>query len=284
MSIPTQQAAPPELHPKDFLVSGERFTVAESGTPGILKTSPLPENLQPYYESEAYISHTDRRKTLLEKLYYWAKKWNLERKVDVLKSTCDGPGILLDIGAGTGDFLKAASKAGWACYGVEPHGPARMRAQEKGVEVQATIDSLELPQADVITLWHVLEHIPELEKQVTQMRKVLRPGGQLILALPNFRSYDATYYGSFWAGYDVPRHVWHFSKEGVAAYFHDKGFRLEETKPMWLDAFYVSWLSEKYRKNHLGPLAAFFVGLWSNIRALVTGEWSSLIYVLHKSD
>ena len=282
--MPTHHASPPELKTRDFLVSGERFSLKASGTPGILKTAPLPDNLQPYYQSEEYISHTDRRKTLLEKLYYWAKKWNLRRKTRVLKRCSDTPGVVLDIGTGTGDFLRAAAKQHWECYGVEPNGAARKRAREKGVAVQKVLMPSELPLADVVTLWHVLEHIPDLEKQVAQMREALKPGGYLVLALPNFRSCDANHYGAFWAGYDVPRHVWHFSRNGVESYFKDKGFLLEEILPMWLDAFYVSWLSEKYRQNPLGPLAAFFVGLWSNSRALFTGEYSSLIYVLRKKD
>ena len=269
---------------KDHLVSGEQFTLKKQDRYEILKTVPLPEKLEVYYRSEEYISHTDRRKTALERIYFRAKQWNLKRKTKLLESLMPVPGALLDIGAGTGDFVLASGAKGWNAFGIEPNPQARSRAEQKGARIQKEISGASLPPMDLITLWHVLEHIPDLDHQTEKIREALKSSGYLILALPNHKSYDAKHYGAFWAGYDVPRHVWHFSRTGVEEYFKDKGFVLKDSRPMWLDAFYVSWLSEKYKGNPAAPITAFFVGLWSNVRALGSGEYSSIIYILQKTD
>ena len=269
---------------KDHLVSGEQFTLKKQDRYEILKTVPLPEKLEGYYRSEEYISHTDRRKTALEKIYFRAKQWNLRKKTKLLQRLMPTPGSLLDIGAGTGDFVLASEAKGWNSFGVEPNPQARSLAEQKGARIHKELTGLSLPPLDIITLWHVLEHIPDLDRQTEQIYNALENSGYLILALPNHNSYDAKHYRAFWAGYDVPRHVWHFTQTGVAEYFRDKGFILRNTLPMWLDAFYVSWLSEKYKGNRLAPITAFFVGLWSNVKALGSGEYSSIIYILQKTD
>ena len=267
---------------KDHLVSGELFVLEESDKAGVLRTSPIPHNLEEYYQSEAYVSHTDRRKSLRERLYYWAKRWNLKRKTALVANWTDGPGRLLDIGAGTGDLVRAAAGAGWDAVGIEPHQGARTLATKKGVRVYAGALEADLQPMDCVSMWHVLEHIPDLDHQVATIKKVLKPSGILILALPNHKAYDAEHYGPYWAGYDVPRHVWHFTRAGVKAYFDQKGFELKKTYPMWLDAFYVSWLSERYQGHSFSPLRGFLIGFWSNLKALRSKEASSLIYILQK--
>jgi len=135
-------------------------------------------------------------------------------------------------------------------------------------------------QFDIITLWHVLEHVSDLDAQIKELKRLLKPKGYLIIAVPNYKSYDADHYKTFWAAYDVPRHLWHFSKNAIQSIFGKFNFILEKTLPMKFDSFYVSLLSEKYKTGKMNYLKAFRIGLRSNIKAKRTGEYSSLIYVL----
>ena len=273
----------PVLRTKDFMVSGEEFGLFEVGEKGLLRTLPLPADLSAYYRSEAYISHSDRRKTLFEKLYQGFKGLNLKSKIKLLQRLRANKGRLLDFGSGTGDFLCAAQKAGWETFGVEPDEGARSRGLQKGVRVGSNLDSVPEALFDMITLWHVLEHLPEPGYVVGELGSRLAQDGYLIIAVPNYRSFDARYYGSFWAAYDTPRHLWHFTKPSLEDLLKGQGFELIREKPMWLDAYYVSWLSEKYKRNPLGPVRAFLIGSLSNLLALFNGECSSRIYIFKKS-
>lgn len=264
---------------KDFLVSGESFDLLYDENLELLKTNPVPsfEKLPSYYESQDYISHTDEQKGLMQSLYAIVKKWSLKNKVKLIQKRNGGVGTLLDIGAGTGDFLIEAKNQGWKVFGFEPNFNARRKAKEKGVELKEEIQYYSNTQFDVITLWHVLEHIPNLFETIEQLSKMVKPGGSLIVAVPNFKSYDAKHYGNFWAAYDVPRHLWHFSQTSMKKIFQDH-FELEEIKPMYFDSFYVSLLSEKYKTKNSFSLKAFWIGWKSNWRARKNLEYSSLIY------
>jgi SAM-dependent methyltransferase len=193
-------------------------------------------------------------------------------------------GGLLDIGAGTGAFLEAAKKNGWDVCGVEPSKMAARSARNKGLDILERIDDLDTDAFfDAITLWHVLEHLPDLEEAVRKIKRLLKPGGVLVVAVPNHLSFDAKYYGSFWAGYDVPRHLWHFSKKSLPPLFEPE-LLSASVRPMMFDAFYVSLLSEKYRGKKGIMLRAFVIGLWSNLKAIASGEYSSLIYIFNKPN
>ena len=247
-------------------------------------TEPTPKDLNPYYQSEDYISHSDRSDTLFEKLYQRVKAYSLNKKLRLLTRYTKSRGRLLDYGAGTGAFVQQAQKGGWHAEGVEPNELARLRAREKGLSLEQSWKALSKGGYDVITLWHVLEHLPDLENSITRIYQLLKPNGILVLALPNFKSWDAQHYGSFWAGYDVPRHLWHFSRESVEALFSTHGFELQKTHPLYFDAFYVSLLSEKYRTGKMRWLSAIINGIRSNTKAISSGEYSSLIYVLKKTQ
>lgn len=275
------------LECKDHTVTGDRFQLVWNSTENMLITSPQPtsEKLASYYESEEYISHTDRSKTLMEKIYQAVKSYMGSKKVallDEIYSEENGKRNLLDIGTGTGDFLVGAQKTGWNARGVEPNLKARKLAREKGAMVQEDIEDDSL-KFNIITMWHVLEHLPDLEKQFQRFHNLLAKNGKLVIAVPNFESYDAHYYKEFWAGYDVPRHLWHFSKNGIQELFEEKGFKLEVTKPLKFDAFYVSMLSEKYKHKKVNYMKAFRVGWHSNRKARKTGNYSSLIYIFNKN-
>lgn len=272
-----------EYRIKDFLVSGEEFSLIPNEKFGFLETYPRPgsEDLPSYYESKSYISHTDTKNGLLPFLYQTVKKYSLKKKARLIKKLNSGVGDLLDIGAGTGDFLMSASVRGWNVSGVEPSEAARKVAMDKGLLLRPSIDELEGQYFDVITLWHVLEHIPDLEESLQKIQSLLKPNGVLIVAVPNLNSWDANYYKSYWAAFDVPRHLWHFSKTSLMKLITPK-LRLVKIKPMVFDSFYVSLLSEKHKTGTSFSLKAFWIGLRSNWSARSTGEYSSLIYCFKK--
>ncbi len=273
------------LSVKDYLVSGETFELVHDTDSDFLKTFPRPkiEELPKYYESQEYISHTDEKRGLISSLYQLVKKWSLQKKAKLILQQHGEVGSLLDVGAGTGDFLKVAKEKGWQVHGMEPNKNAAKLALEKGIDLKASLNDFEGKQFDVITLWHVLEHIPNLEETILELAALVKPHGTLIIAVPNFKSFDARHYGEFWAAYDVPRHLWHFSKESMKNLFAEN-FHLKKIEPMIFDSFYVSLLSEKYKTGRKFSLKAFWIGLLSNIKAKRSKEYSSHIYCFKKSN
>ena len=267
---------------KDFSVSGESFSLLLNEEYQILKTHPQPtlDKLGSYYEFEDYISHTDGKRTLFEKMYHFIKRKAIRDKVSLINSYQPLKGRILDIGAGTGDFLLEAKNQNWDILGIEPNDKAKGIAVGKGIKFGDTIEKLESNSFDVITMWHVLEHVPDVEHQVAELKRLLKPSGTIIIAVPNFKSYDANHYKEFWAAYDVPRHLWHFSKTAIEKLFDKQNMNLEDIKPMWFDSFYVSLLSEKYKSGKMNFISGFFIGLISNVSGLFKKEFSSHIYVL----
>ena len=271
------------LKTKDFSVSQEEFELLHNKDFDMLVTQPAPKDLDGYYKSESYISHTDSKKTLIDKVYQLVKRFSLWRKINLISTYVKSPRTLLDIGAGTGDFLVTAANRKWIVEGVEPNHDARKRAQEKGVELKNDIASLSDKKFKVITLWHVLEHLPDLENQIKKITSLVDEDGVLVIAVPNFKSYDAEYYHDFWAAYDVPRHLWHFSRTAIEKLFLKHGMQIIKTKPMIFDAFYVALLSEKYKFGKSNFFKAFWIGIRSNISAWRSKEYSSIIYILKKA-
>lgn len=266
----------------DFLVSGEHFNLKYDPNKKCYYTDPLPKDLSLYYKSDQYISHTDENKNAISFLYQQVKKITLAQKVKKISKFGVKKGHLLDVGAGTGDFLSKAKQKDWHVTGVEPNSKARDLAALKGLQLHANLEEIQEQKFDIITLWHVLEHIPNLEETLQTLEKLLKKDGVLVIAVPNFKSYDAQYYQKFWAAYDVPRHVWHFSKASFN-YIMPKSFNLVKIDPMLFDSFYVSLLSEKYKTNKNNFFKAFFIGLLSNLKAIRTKEYSSLVYYFKKT-
>jgi 2-polyprenyl-3-methyl-5-hydroxy-6-metoxy-1,4-benzoquinol methylase len=267
---------------KDYSVSKETFDLYYDETLDMLVTHPQPslESLGKYYESEDYISHTDSKRSLFEKLYHFIKSIALKDKLNLINSLQPHKGQILDIGAGTGDFLSVAKNSGWKTVGVEPSDKAKAIAKSKGVSFVSVTSELENHSFDVISMWHVLEHVPDLDEQIKELKRLLKPTGTLIIAVPNFKSFDAKYYGKFWAAFDVPIHFWHFSKTAVKLLFEKEEIKLEKVLPMKFDSFYVSLLSEKYKSGKMNFIKAFFIGLQSNWSASQHFEYSSHIYIL----
>lgn len=275
----------PFLKVKDYSVTGEAFELLMDKDLQLLKTypQPTPEDLARYYESEDYISHTDSQRSLFEKMYQWVKGKAIQNKLDLIEYWTGGKGSVLDIGSGTGDFLVEAKKRDWKTVGIEPSTKAKQLAKQKGVCIVEGFPDLEDHYFDVITMWHVLEHVPNLEFQIQELKRLLKPNGVLFVAVPNYKSYDAHYYGKFWAAYDVPRHLWHFSKTAIDKLFAIENLKLKDVKPMYWDSFYVSLLSEKYKTGKMNFLKAFWIGWQSNWKAKSTQEYSSHIYIIKNS-
>ena len=267
---------------KDYSVSQETFDLYHDEELDMLVTYPQPslENLGKYYESVDYISHTDSKRSLFEKCYHFIKSIALKNKLNLVNSLQPAKGSILDIGAGTGDFLSVVKENGWNTIGVEPSEKAKAIAQKKGVSFVEQTSELENNSFDVITMWHVLEHVPNLDNQIKELKRLLKPNGSLIIAVPNFKSFDAKQYGNFWAAYDVPIHFWHFSKTAIKKLFAKEDMELVKVLPMKFDSFYVSLLSEKYKTGKMNFVKAFFIGLQSNWKAKKNFEYSSHIYVL----
>ncbi|WGD35793.1 class I SAM-dependent methyltransferase [Olleya sp. YS] len=283
MSKKAEQITPFKI--KDYSVSGEAFQLIENKTYGFLETTPKPaiDKLPDYYKTEDYISHTDAKRNLFEKVYHKIRQISLKKKLKLINSLKQEEQNVLDFGCGTGDFLKIAQRNNWTVSGIEPNEEARKIANIKtnnSVFNSDYLNSFTKHSFDVITLWHVLEHIPNLEEQITQLKSLLKTKGALVIAVPNYKSYDANYYKQFWAAYDVPRHLWHFNQESISKLFSSFNMKIVNTKPMVFDSYYVSLLSEKYKTGTMNIFRAFWIGLKSNLKAKTTGEYSSLIYVI----
>lgn len=265
---------------KDYFLTQEKFELYIDPATELIKTIPQPEELDRYYESEEYLSHDDTSVSLFARFYNFAKVFNLKSKTSLIEKFAL-KGKVLDIGAGVGDLVRALKKQGIDTVGCEPNAKARQVALEKGIELQVNLEPFEAHGFELISMYHVLEHVPDLEKQKQEILKLLKPQGVLILALPNYKSYDAIFYGMYWAGFDVPRHLFHFNKKAVKNLF-DKEFEIIKMKPMWFDSFYVSILSSRYKKSMFPFVTGILVGLLSNFMAIFTKEPSSITYVLKK--
>ena len=275
------------LKVKDYSVSGEEFQLFYDQEMEMLETRPQPSSkkLPDYYKSEDYISHTDNRRNLFEQAYHLVKWISLKRKLRLINSFQPGKSDLLDVGCGTGDFLKIAQQNNWSVKGIEPNEKARKLANIKtdhSVFGNEQLLKFEPNSFDIITLWHVLEHLPRPEEHISIFKKLLRPDGVLIIAVPNFKSYDAQYYKNYWAAYDAPRHLWHFSKKAISKLAGFNKMKVVKTIPMKFDSFYVCLLSEKFRSGNMNPLKAFWVACCSNFKAIKSGDYSSLIYIIKK--
>lgn len=271
---------------KDHFLSQEEFELQETHTKGILKTFPIPNKIEKYYESKNYISHYQDNSSLKEKVYKFLQTINLKYKKKILEEIgLNKTSKVLDYGCGAGEFIKYISED-YKTFGYEPNEKARNFAQQKNSKTiflsSPTLSEIENESLDLITLWHVFEHIENQDEILSIFHQKLNSNGKLIIAVPNHTSYDAKHYKEFWAAYDVPRHIWHFSKNGMLQLMNNEKWKIEKISPLLLDAFYISMLSEKYKKNPLFWLFGAIHGAISNFKASKTGEFSSLIYIIKK--
>ncbi|MEJ2004106.1 MAG: class I SAM-dependent methyltransferase [Cyclobacteriaceae bacterium] len=264
----------------------EEFQLYHCPACDFLFTHPVPDELSSYYQSENYLSHHTDKTDLKTTLYKTVREYQLKRKVQLISSAGTGKNIL-DYGCGTGMFLKSCIQNGYICTGIEPDNDARLQAQTvTGTKIHKDISFIPSESSyDVITLWHVLEHLPKPWETLSYFKGILKSTGILVIAVPNYLSHDAKYYRQYWAGYDVPRHLFHFSPSSIERIANQCGYHLVLTKPMVFDSFYVSLLSEQFSNKHLTSYpTAFIEGLRSNLSAMKTGNYSSLIYVLKNNE
>jgi len=275
------------LSAADHTVSNETFEIWQCNVCTARFTQNVPDKneIEKYYKSENYISHSDTKQGFINSLYHFVRKRTLNGKRKLVeKYTKLSIGKILDIGAGTGAFLQVMQKSEWDVTGFEPDETARENAKKLyGLSLQPSEElfNLKAETFDAITLWHVLEHVHELHEYMDQLKKLLKPTGCLFIAIPNYACYDEKIYKEFWAGYDVPRHLYHFSPTSITQLLLQHGLQLKEIKPMWYDSFYVSMLSEKYKTGKNNFLNACWNGYVSNWKALFNKErCSSIIYIV----
>ncbi len=271
---------------KDHLLSNKEFTITECENCYFRFTNPRPpdDQLQNFYKSQNYISHSNIRKGFTNRLYHLVRNYTIRKKFSIVKKYASST-TLLDIGCGTGELLSYFKTKGWQAYGLEPDKNARDFAiNNYNLNV---IDFPELPQLqpsffNVITMWHVLEHISNLNDFISMISNLLKENGTLIVAVPNSGSWDASHYKSFWAAYDVPRHLYHFTTETIIKLMKNHHFFLEKIIPMRFDSYYISLLSEKNKTGQTNYLSGFFHGILSNFSARINNKnYSSLIYVFN---
>ena len=273
----------------DHYASGEQFEVICCVHCGFLMTQgvPVESEIGKYYETPDYISHSDTQQGLMNRVYHWVRQYMLSRKAALVKRVSGlSEGSLLDYGTGTGYFANTMVCQGWKVKAIEKSPQARAFAKKQfGLDVEAEHSLKDYPSRflDVVTLWHVMEHLEHLNEMWETLHRILKDKGVLIVAVPNPESYDARKYKEWWAAYDVPRHLWHFSPLVMQRFGEKHGFVLEKEHPMPFDAFYVSMLTEKYKSNEL----SFVKGLWTGALAWFSAlgnkeRSSSLIYVFRK--
>lgn len=273
----------------DFTVSHQDFELWQCNGCGFRFTQNIPsqKEIGAFYKSENYISHSNQNKGLIQQLYHLVRKQTLQSKKKLIQTlTQKQTGSLLDIGAGTGYFPAYMQESGWRVTAIEPDETARKNAEAVNkIQLLPAEDFFTLPQFsfDCITLWHVLEHVHQLHEYAEHFYKLLKPHGRLIIAVPNHTSYDANLYKNFWAAYDVPRHLWHFSPESMEYFMNRHNFKVAGHYPMWFDSYYVCMLSEKYKTGKLNVFSALINGYKSNRQAKSNvKKCSSVIYCLTK--
>lgn len=278
------------LHAKDYTVSKEEFAIWHCANCKARFTQKVPDqnNISPYYQSEEYISHSNTNKGLVNMLYQWVRNFTLGQKRKLMfKLSGKKEGSLLDIGCGTGEFLATMKAAGWKAQGLEPDPGARKQAlKNHGLKVDASEELFELAEGsfDVITMWHVMEHVHQIHEYFEKIQSLLKPGGILVIAVPNYESLDAEHYGEYWAAYDVPRHLYHFSNKSMKHLYQAHQLEFLEMRPMHFDAFYVSLLSEKYKHGAMRLFSGGFTGLKSFLSSSSqTEKCSSIMYVGRKN-
>lgn len=273
----------------DHTVSKKSFEIVFCTACGFKFTNPRPnaDEIGVYYDSPDYISHSNSKKGLFNLIYQNIREISLKKKLGWINALKPEGKRLLDIGCGTGEFLNAAKKGGYDVIGIEPSAAARkMGIENYGLDIfeESHLNSLQNESFNVVTMWHVLEHVHHLQERVKKIHQLLKKGGYAIIAVPNYTSRDAHHYGALWAAYDVPRHLYHFSPDVIKKLFAQHQFDHQKSIPMTFDSYYVSLLSSKYRNDAFPPITGFINGLRSNLHAKGDPErYSSVVYIFKKT-
>ena len=265
---------------KDFFLTKEVFSIIKTEQEGLLKTHPFPakQEINKYYKAEDYLSHNSKSGGLFSFFYRFFRAINFKLKYNSIKQLLN-QGSLLDFGCGEGYFLRQMNNKGYSSYGVDP-------LQNKSKKIGQSIFDEELSEIGfkTITAWHSIEHVYDLEKTIIRFHDILSENGLLVVAVPNHNSYDAKYYKHLWAGYDTPRHLWHFNKKALRKVFERKKFVFHSEHPLFIDSYYVSFLSEKHKGSKFPILRSIVTGTISNLKAFFNGQYSSNYFVFKKSQ
>jgi 2-polyprenyl-3-methyl-5-hydroxy-6-metoxy-1,4-benzoquinol methylase len=271
------------LNCKDYTVSGLTFILVKCKACDFIYTNPIPpeSEIGKYYKSETYISHSDTKKGFINQLYHVVRNLTLKKKVQLINQL-SAKGKILDVGCGTGHFIKECKSQGWLVDATEPDKDARKIAEGlTGSIISETVfEKADFNSYHIISLWHVLEHVHKLNETLDRINKLLKEDGHLIIAVPNCNSFDAKHYKEFWAAFDVPRHLYHFTQETMEKLLKKHGFKIVRKTPMFFDSFYVSMMSEKYKNGNI--ISAFLTGLRSNLKAKKNLSYSSITYIAKK--
>lgn len=274
----------------DYTVSYETFEIVNCVKCGFKFTNPRPtaNEIDKFYDSPAYISHSNSKKGVVNKIYQFIRKISLTKKLNIVASLNPINKNILDIGCGTGEFLNRISINGYGATGIEPNIKAREKAIKNynlNILPEEGISSLPKNNYGIISMWHVLEHVHNLTDRVQAIQGLLCENGYAIIAVPNYTSWDAHHYKQFWASYDVPRHLYHFSPEVIKTIFKNTGLMHIQSLPLIFDSYYVSLLSSKYKKDKFPILNSILNGFRSNLNAKKDPErYSSVIYIFHKKS
>jgi|TARA_Y100000031_G_C8214549_1_gene382687 2-polyprenyl-3-methyl-5-hydroxy-6-metoxy-1,4-benzoquinol methylase len=274
----------PFLNTTDYFYTQEAFSLTQCENCDFVFTNPVPNNPYKYYETQDYLSHDSGDRGVIGRLYSLFRNINIKRKYELVRKYCDN-GSILDIGCGTGELLRFFNKKNWSVTGIEPNPKAREFAISNynlNVLDENNLDEFSPGTLDVISLWHVLEHVPDLHKRLSQINELLKDDGTIFIALPNLESPDSEKYKEYWSGLDVPRHLHHFTKTTFSKLISTHNMKIVHSEPMKFDSYYVSLLSEKYLKNRFYFLSAIYNGYISNLEAKVSNNYSSMIFVVKK--
>lgn len=274
---------------KDHFATGEFFDIYKCSDCSFVFTQDVPDEKEigRYYDTPSYVSHSNTDKGIINKLYHIVRRIMLRRKAGLVKRlTMLRNGRLLDYGAGIGYFAHAMKEADWDVTAIDKSPQARQSAKQNlgiNIEPEEYLSTIEDGTFDVITMWHVMEHIQEIHDFWDTLYRILDESGILIIAVPNCSSYDAETYRENWAAYDTPRHLWHFTPSTIMEFGRRHKFILERQETMPFDGFYISMLSERYK----GARCATLRGLWNGFLGWIasfdkTSASSSIIYVFRK--
>ena len=268
----------------DYFFTKENFSLTKCNDCNFVFTNPVPTELGKYYETTDYFSHNTSSNGILGKVYSKLRNINIQRKYKLVKKY-NAEGSILDIGCGTGELLNYFNSKSWNTLGIEPNKSARNFAKEKynlEVNTEEELSTLKPKSFEVISMWHVLEHVQNLHERIKLVIDLLKDDGTIFIALPNLNSPDSNKYGKYWSALDVPRHLYHFTKNSFTELCSLHNLKIVHAEPMKFDAYYVSMLSEKYKNNRNKYLTAFFAGFQSNLYAKKDNNYSSMIYVIKK--
>jgi len=276
----------------DYKITQETFSLEKCPECTLIFTvdPPLGENIGRYYESDDYLEHSNRKNDLFSKMYSWGRDLMFGYKYGIIKKL--GPkGKILDIGAGSGYYLNFMSKKGYEVQGIEMSERARNHAKsEHGLHIHPDemFHNRDFKQKfDMISLWHVMEHLYDLNKVMKRFDELLNPNGSLVIALPNYNALEVQTYKKYWNGWDVPRHLWHFSPQSIRKLVGNHGFEITSMHTMPLDPLFNTLLTNKYRKGNplVNVLRMGTVGVASLIQGFFNVEKaSSIIYIIKRKQ